>query len=106
MTIWKTKKLSVALVHGVVYSLPFALLHPSGQALIAIVLSHAVIDRFRVARYVVWLKNLTGPGGDALRDCGPTGFPKDVPEWQAGWLFVIVDNVLHVVINGAAIKWL
>src|SRR3954466_8408481 len=57
----KTKKFLIALVHAVAYCLPFLLITQSWKALVIIVSTHAVIDRFRLAKYVVWAKNVMAP---------------------------------------------
>ena len=61
----KTKRHFPALAHAVVYSLPFLLLtglSDRGLAVWAVILwSHFFIDRYRLARYVVWAKNLLAP---------------------------------------------
>ena len=55
----KTKRSWPALCHAFVYSLPFLLLTQSPAALAVIFGTHFLIDRFRLARYVVWAKNAT-----------------------------------------------
>lgn len=57
----KTKCSKAAAAHAIVYSLPFLLLQPSLAAFSVILITHFFIDRFRLARYVVWLKNKMGP---------------------------------------------
>lgn len=102
----KTRRLSVAIVHALAYSLPFLTLGPSLAAWAVIVLSHAVIDRYRLARYVVWAKEWLAPRRPPpLADC-PTGYAADKPPWMAVWLLIVVDNAMHVAINAAAIRWL
>jgi hypothetical protein len=54
----KTKRSWPALCHAVVYSLPFLLVTQSPAALAVICGTHFLIDRFRLARYVVWAKNV------------------------------------------------
>ncbi len=91
-----------------VYALPFLLLSPSPAALAVIVVSHFVIDRWRLARFVVWAKNRLGPPRSwrAWGECAATGYPPERPPWLATWLLIIADNTLHVVINGAALALL
>jgi Protein of unknown function (DUF3307) len=54
-----------ALVHSVIYCIPFALLvwltggHWGG--LLVVGGTHLVIDRYRLARYLCWLKNFIAP---------------------------------------------
>ncbi len=57
----KTKAFWPAFVHALLYSLPFVLIAPSGQAWGVIFFTHFLIDRYRLARYLVWAKNLLGP---------------------------------------------
>lgn len=35
-----------------------------------------------------------------------TGYPAGTPVWLATWLMIIADNVIHVLINFGAVKWL
>jgi hypothetical protein len=104
----KTKALSVALVHALAYSLPFLFFRPSFDAFMVILVTHAAIDRWRLARFVVWAKNQVAPAYFRHRwaDCNTTGYPKGRPDWLAVWLLIIADNVLHVLINGAALRFL
>lgn len=54
----KRKSSIAAGAHAVTYSLPFLLLQPSWMAFAVILGTHFLIDRFGLARYVVWLKNV------------------------------------------------
>jgi hypothetical protein len=101
----KTKRWWPAIAHAVTYGLPFLFVTRSPTALTVIVGTHAVIDRYRLARHVVWLKNqacprVFRPGHTA------TGYPEDTPVWLAVWLLVIVDNTIHIAINVGAVVWL
>lgn len=103
----KTGSLWWALVHGVIYTLPFLLLTHSLVALEVIAISHAIVDRFRLARYIVAFKNsVTDWGQRASLFHTPTGYPLETPPWMAFWLLIIVDNTLHLCINYAALRWL
>jgi hypothetical protein len=121
-------------------------------ALFAIVSTHFVIDRWRLARYVVWAKNwlalrpihqqcATVFHGDAgypegtpcpyppvryewhcsyhrcdppskspinlpFELCKATGYEPGRPAWLSVWLLIIADNIMHVLINGAALRYL
>lgn len=100
----KTSRMSVAVVHALCYALPFLLLRPSLAAWCVIVATHALIDRYRLARYVVWAKEWLSPvRPPPLADC-PTGYGADKPPWLAVWLLIIADNTMHVLINGAALR--
>lgn len=127
----KTKKSIAALVHVIFYGIPFLLLRPSWSAMAVIVGTHFVIDRWRLARFVVWAKNHfaprrplvghidTGPNGrDRIvswhglarhypwRESNETGYSNDGPKWLTFWLLIIADNIMHVAINGLALRCL
>lgn len=102
----KTSKTLAALCHATVYSIPFILLTQSPQALFVIWFTHLLIDRFRLARYVIFAKNRIADGSLSWRDCKATGYHHSKPEWMAVWLMIIVDNTMHLAINYAAISWL
>lgn len=62
----KTKKSVAAAAHALTYSLPFLVLTQSPAALAVICLTHFVIDRWRLARFVVWAKNWLAPWKPAV----------------------------------------
>lgn len=121
----KTKSTWAAFCHATVYSLPFACI-ASLNAWLVIWGTHLVIDRFRLARYVVWIKNvvlqpefyqwlLDFRRHDRLWNIWPryswsnsttTGYPSDAPPWLAVWLLIAADNTLHLAINYFAIALL
>lgn len=104
----KTKRWWPAIAHGVTYGLPFLLVTQSPAALAVIVVTHIVIDRYRLARHVVWLKNQLGPASHrpSWADASATGYPSSTPPWLSVWLLIIADNTLHLLINVAAVTWL
>lgn len=121
----KTKKSAAALCHAGVYSLTFLIFHPSFVAFMVILATHFAIDRWRLARYVVYAKNFLAPkwfdfktiidgvqyaemrkNWHSWADCSGTGYHKDRPAWLAVWLLIIADNVMHIVINGLALRYL
>ena len=53
MATQKTSRWWPAIAHGVTYTLPYALVTQSPLALAVIAGTHVVIDRYRLARYVV-----------------------------------------------------
>lgn len=57
----KTKQSLAAAVHALSYALPFLFLRPSVAAFAVIVGTHFLIDRWRLARFVVWVKNFAAP---------------------------------------------
>lgn len=101
----KTKRWLPAIAHGVTYGLPFLFVTQSPLALLVIIGTHIVIDRYRLAKHVVWFKNQFAP-----RPFRPshtdTGTPIDAPPFLAVWLMIIVDNVIHMVLNVGAVLWL
>lgn len=123
----KTKQSLAAAIHALTYTLPFLFLTTSLPALAAITATHFAIDRWRLARYVVWAKNFAAPikrdvgvlaiGDETVAEvpmgfgsvnppwdeCSATGYPPDTPPWLAVWLLIIADNTLHILCNAAAI---
>jgi hypothetical protein len=102
----KTKRSLAALIHVVTYALPFLFLTREPLALGFIAGTHFVIDRWRLARYVCWAKNWPWPGRRPWADCTGTGYPSDRPAWLTTWLLIIVDNIMHVILNAVALRWL
>lgn len=104
----KTKSSIVAAAHALSYALPFLLLTTSPAALAVLVATHFVIDRWRLARFVVWAKNQAAPARHRFpwSACSVTGYPDGRPPWLTVWLLIIADNVLHVLCNAAALEWL
>ena len=101
----KTSSSLVAGVHALVYSLPFLILKPSILAFSIILITHFFIDRFRLARFVIFAKNKTTNISLKWEDCCDTGYHKDTPSWLAVWLLIITDNTLHLIINYTALKF-
>jgi len=127
----KTKRFWPAWAHALVYSLPFLLIG-SEAAWLVILWSHFLIDRYSLAKYVVYAKNrvldpwsLENPSDyffmpsvehqkqkqeHIIRwkwsNCSATGYPSDMPPWLSVWLLIAADNVLHLTINYAALRWL
>jgi hypothetical protein len=96
----KTKQSFAAAAHAGTYTLPFLFLTWEPGPLGFICFTHFLIDRFRLARYVVWFKN-----GYAFRGAPVTGtgYGDDVPPWLSVWLLIIADNILHLICNGIAL---
>jgi hypothetical protein len=101
----KTKHWWPALAHAAMYSVFFGLLNPRLSAWFVIFATHFLIDRYRIARYVVWAKNHMGQKMPPLEECS-TGYPSDVPAWLSVWLLIAADNTLHLAINYTALRWL
>ena len=109
----KTKHTVAALCHVATYLLPFLLLTRSPLALaleasaqaIRVAGSHFAIDRWRLSRYVVWTKNWLGRNRP-WKECAATGYPPERPAWLAVWLLIGVDNIMHILCNGVALRYL
>lgn len=97
----KTKRDIAAAAHALTYAVPFLFLTLDPQALAFIVGTHFIIDRWRLARFVVWAKNIPW---QPWADCAGTGYHKDRPPFLAVWLLIIADNTLHLICNGLALK--
>lgn len=93
------------IVHVFFYTLPFLFITTNPLTLAIISGTHLLIDRYRLARYVVWIKNYPWPGSKPWSECKETGFSAEVPKYLATWLLIIVDNIMHIVINGLAITY-
>lgn len=102
----KVKRFLPATVHAIVYSLLFLLLRPSLLAFATILVTHFFIDRYRLARYVVFAKNWLTDWELKWADCKDTGYYKALPTWLATWLLIICDNTMHLTINYLALKYL
>ncbi|WP_418061720.1 DUF3307 domain-containing protein [Pimelobacter simplex] len=108
MALEKTKRWVPAIAHGLTYTLPYLLITQSIAALAVIAGTHIVIDHYRLARHVIWAKNLLSPKRyrHPWAECSGTGYHESRPAWMAVWLMIIADNTIHLVINAAAVWWL
>lgn len=129
----KMKCSKAAAAHAITYSLPFLLLQPSWIAFAVIMVTHFFIDRFRLARFVVWAKNCffdprsfkhgwpceffaTDLPGEEERtafhkkfqwgNCSATGYPSESLPWLAVWLLIAADNTIHLAINYLSLRYL
>lgn len=105
MAIEKTSNSYIALIHAFIYTLLFTIITISPIALFIIFSTHFFIDRFRLARYVIFFKNLIMEFDIKWENCKQTGFPNNVPSWLSFMLLIIVDNTLHLTINFLAITY-
>lgn len=102
----KVRSSVVATIHALVYSLPFLLIG-SVWAWGVIFTTHALIDRYSLAKYVIWFKNRCTPGGVTWWEARHNfGYPTEMPAWMAFWLYVAADNTMHLIINYTALRWL
>jgi hypothetical protein len=95
----KTQAWGPALAHAATYTAAHgALVTRDPLALAVIGGTHAVIDRYRLARWVVWAKNQAAPKAWRHRPTA-TGYADEVPPWLAVWLMIAADNTLHLLLN-------
>lgn len=102
----KTQRSIAAAAHVATYILPFLIVTRSVPALAVIAGTHFVIDRWRLARHVIWVKNWLAPPGHRPRpwaECTATGYNPDVPPWLSVWLLIAADNLMHITINALVV---
>lgn len=108
----KRRSWVVALVHAWAYSTPFIWVcvdGPRGVHQMAVILfTHMLIDRLGLARYVCYAKNFLAPPSHWPRwsETDFTGYPANREKYVTFWLFVITDNLLHILINYCALRYL
>lgn len=91
MAVNKTKEDFPALVHATIYSLPFLFL-VHWQCWFIILITHFYIDRYRLATYWIKLVNWNWKSTN-------NGYDDNVPVWLSTWLMIIIDNIIHIIIN-------
>lgn len=132
MALNKNKRSIPCLVHVFLYTLTFLFLTTSWKALLVIGVTHFLIDRFSLARYLIWVKNHINPHFEYApwkwsKNTGyyditdkqleqPTGGDREAfevetgittrPMWITVWLYIISDNTLHLLCNWLALKYL
>jgi hypothetical protein len=101
----KLKRWWPAFLHALSYTLPFLLLTQNILALLIIGGTHAVIDRYRLAKHIVFAKNFLAPRKywPSWEDSKKTGYPNSTPIWLATWLMIIADNMIHIIINSVTL---
>lgn len=124
MALNKSKRSWPCLVHVLLYTACFLFVTTSWKALGVIGVTHFLIDRFGLARYLCWAKNHLGPlnnyGHNPLsfyaweeispyapwHQCNVTGYSNARPIWLTVWLLIAADNTLHLTINYIALRYL
>jgi hypothetical protein len=95
------------LIHCITYSLPFLFIG-SLEAVAAIFITHFIIDRTNLVSYLLAVKNnVKHPanlGGGY--DTSNFGFGVSRPAFITIWLNIITDNILHIICNYIALKYL
>jgi hypothetical protein len=97
----KTQAWAPALAHAATYTAAHLLVTRNPWRLAIIGGTHALIDRYRLARHVVWAKNQAAPAAYRPGHTA-TGYPDDTPPWLSTWLMIAADNTIHLCINAAA----
>ena len=99
----KIKRTFPALVHACVYSAPFLFIG-SWKAVAFIAATHFLMDRFRLAKYIVFAKNFMGWPWPKWDDCKANGYPSACPIWMSTWLMIVADNTVHLLCNYIALE--
>jgi hypothetical protein len=105
----KVERWLPAIAHGLTYTVPYLFVTQSPAALVTIAGTHIVIDRYRLAKHLMWFKNQFAPRAHRptwAEAQGNAGYPANTPAWMATWLMIIADNTVHLLINTAAVIWL
>ncbi len=97
----KTKHWWPAILHAVIYAIPFLLIG-SWQAVVVICLTHALIDRYRLVRFFLKLKEWKFSEHWGYVTEGENA----KPAWMWVWLMIVADNTLHLTINYLALKYM
>lgn len=94
----------ICLKHCITYSLPFFLIG-SWQAVSVIFITHFIIDRTNLVAYLLAFKNnVTTEEGNY--DITNFGFGHNRPFAISIWLYIITDNILHIICNYLALRFL
>jgi hypothetical protein len=92
-----------AAAHAATYTACFVPITRNWRALAIIGGTHFVIDRWRLAKHVVWLKEQLNPV-ELRPGHTPTGYGDYVPDYLSTWLLILCDNIIHLAINEAALR--
>lgn len=119
MAAQKTKSGLVAAYHGIIqgwlFAMAVSIFAPSPAAvpivisLVVVAVTHAVIDRYRLAKQAVWAVNQIAPPEFRYRwseGRENNGHPEATPAWMSTWLMIIADNTLHLAISFALAVWI
>lgn len=101
------------LKHCITYSLSFLFIG-SWKAVLVIFITHFVIDRTNIVAYLIAIKNWTvkwveednDSFGSYVFDISNFGFGLERPFAISIWLYIICDNLLHIICNYLALKYL
>ena len=104
-------------LHSLLYTLPFLLVTQSLIALWIIYITHLIIDRTNIIANFIWARNWVGLPWIKVNDKKIInrpwaenktnfGFDTSRPVLISFWLYVICDNMSHLIINYLCIKYL
>lgn len=114
----KKKHWFPAIIHGIVYTIPFILLTRSILALSIICISHVIIDHTNIINWLNQLKNFNfkpfamgyfKPIGSGILQKSSIVLKDgygDRPLFIRVWLLIIQDNILHLIINYLCLRYL
>lgn len=107
-----------AIVHGLLYTLPFLLITQSWKALLIIMVTHTIIDHTNIVLKLNQIKNwdfthyrlflLEQLGGGLVKKTSThaaDGYGLR-PLFIRVWLIILQDNILHLLINYLTLKYL
>lgn len=101
----------LCLIHCLTYSIPFLIIG-SWKAVFLIFISHFIIDRWKLIAYFIAIRDNTmryidnGSHLERLEyDISNFGFPKERPFTISVWLYIITDNIFHIICNYLALKY-
>ena len=106
MALNKKKHFWIALVHAIVYTIPFLLLTKSLLALSVICITHAIIDHTDIVCRLNQIKNWDFIGCFGWDNILVKDGYSDRPIFIRVWLIIIQDNILHLIISYLSIKYL
>lgn len=95
----KTSNCVPASTHAAKYTAAFLPLTRNPKALATIGVTHLILDRYRLAKHVNWLRNQAAPKNYRPTDLTNAVSPDSVPTGLATALMFITDNTIHMLIN-------
>lgn len=102
----KTNSWLPAITHATKYTAAFLPLTRDPRALLLIGGTHAILDHYRLAKHVNWLRNQAAPKEYRPVDLTNAGSPAIVPQGLSMALMFITDNTIHMLINEWALDHL